>query len=145
MLNLQEESSEGTETSNGSASNVGDSGTSVGSWLAVCGRWSRASASWVCLGWVSWCSWCGGVLANWWVVRSWRRWLDWAVWNRASLDLGGLVNWNLGGVGCWDGEGGGRGDHVGLRLVSESGSLWAVGGVDSLVGLDSGWLVDWGR
>lgn len=46
-------------------------------------------------------------------------------------------------MNSWDGKGGSLGDDVGAGLVGEGGWLWAVGGEDSLVGLDSGW-VDWG-
>lgn len=102
MLDLQEESGEGGETGESTTSNVGNSGTGVGSWLAVGSRRDRASASWVslCWGhcWVCWCSWDSGVLADWWVVWSWARWHDWAGRHRGSRDPGGGVDRDLGRV-----------------------------------------------
>lgn len=150
MLHLQEESSEGSDTSESTASDVGNSGTSVGGWLSGSGRWGSWAGNWVsCVvaNWVLWCLW--GDWGGWLLWRvDWGSWLLWRVhWGAlARVDNSGvLVHWDLGGVGSWDGQGGGRGDHVGLALVGEGGWLRAVGGVHGLVGGDSGWAVDWGR
>lgn len=129
MRRLQEESSDGGDTSESTTGDVGDSGTSVGGWLgggrASWGNWGGAVvADWV-LWWGHWSRWC-------WVGVSWRSrvglWLLWA----------GRRAWGWLGVDSWDGQGGGSGDDVGLALVDEGGWLRAVSGVHSRPG--GGWV-----
>lgn len=132
LRHLQEESSEGSDTSESTTGNVGDSSTSVGGWLG----WGRAS----------WGNWGGAVVANW---VLW--WGDWSRWSWVGVDRRSWVglwllwagwrawDWSwVGGVDSWDGQGGGLGDNVGLALVGEGGWLRAVGGVHSRPG--GGWV-----